>query len=91
MEALYLALSMHVVPFLCQYREYCSNNFSILYIYLCDLNGQVGPPNSTFLNLNDSTTWEAKAVAKSVLADKSTAVRILYSSCGLPFTTCYSY
>ncbi|XP_024367778.1 psbP domain-containing protein 5, chloroplastic isoform X2 [Physcomitrium patens] len=33
----------------------------------------VGPPNSAFLKTSDSKTWDAKAVAQSVLADKSTA------------------
>jgi hypothetical protein len=34
----------------------------------------VGPINSTFLKTNDSSTWDAKDVARSVLSDKSTAV-----------------
>jgi hypothetical protein len=34
----------------------------------------VGPINSTFLKSNDSSTWDAKDVARSVLSDKSTAV-----------------
>ncbi|CAK9857755.1 unnamed protein product [Sphagnum jensenii] len=33
----------------------------------------VGPINSTFLKTNDSSTWDAKDVARSVLSDKSTA------------------
>ncbi|KAG0572548.1 hypothetical protein KC19_VG104500 [Ceratodon purpureus] len=33
----------------------------------------VGPPNSAFLKTNDINTWAPKAVAQSVLADKSTA------------------
>lgn len=33
----------------------------------------VGPPNSAFLKSNDINSWVPKAVAQSVLADKSTA------------------
>lgn len=40
----------------------------------CDLCWQVGPPNSAFIKSNDINSWAPKAVAQSVLADKSTAV-----------------
>lgn len=35
---------------------------------------QIGPPNSLFLKSKDKTTWSAKDVADSFLADKSAVV-----------------
>lgn len=35
---------------------------------------QIGPPNAEFLKLKDKSTWSAKDVADSVLADKSALV-----------------
>ena len=35
---------------------------------------QIGPPNSQFLKSKDKSTWTAKDVADSVLADKAALV-----------------
>lgn len=52
------------------------SSLSIQHCYLLKLTCllQIGPPNSRFLTSNDKSTWNAKDVVDSVLADKSSLV-----------------
>lgn len=78
-----LIISVSVILF----NYMCFHSLTIIYLVFClrrllgtSFDFQIAPPNPVFLKSKDKSTWSAKDVADSVLADKSALVFCLSCS-----------